>query len=267
MKQLYKRMPVFYGIVTGVGVSVFFILFEYFLVATGISECGLLVDSCLRVIIGVIALLLMKQIYREQFTKLFIAKIPKSTWVYCIPLFLYLAIEFLHLPISERLTTAYISGFLLSCVQQLATGFWEEAASKGLVMSGMLLKWNNSTKGRIGMVSVTGLLFGAAHILNVVFGNDIISCLWNALFSAAFGMFLASIYLHSGNITLCMVIHAVWDIIIRVDRYFCVDIQEGVILEFINISHWILELVIFPVVAIKICMSKDKEIQKGTHTL
>ena len=258
MKQLYKRMPIFCGILTGMSVSVFFILFEYFLVATGISECGLLVDSCLRVVIGIVALFLMKQIYREQFTELFIAKIPNSTWLYCSPLFLYLAIEFLQLPISEHLTTAYISGFLLSCVQQLATGFWEEAASKGLVMSGMLLKWKDTTKGRIGMVSVTGLLFGAAHILNVVFGNDIISCLWNALFSAAFGMFLAAIYLHSGNIILCMVLHAVWDIVIRVDRYFCMNIHEGFVLDFINVSQDILELGIFPLVAIAICIAQGK---------
>lgn len=227
--------------------------------ATGISECGLLVDSCIRVAVGIIALLLMKKIYREQFTKLFTAKIPKSTWVYCIPLFLYLAIEFLHLPISDSLTTANISLFLLSCVQQVTTGFWEEAASKGVVMSGMLSKWKYTTKGRIGTVFITGLLFGAVHILNVVFHNDIISCLWNALYCSVFGMLLAAIYLHSENITLCMVIHAVWDIIIRIPRYFCVGVHKGVVLDFINVSQDILELGVFPLVAIVICVFTKKE--------
>ena len=74
------------------------------------------------------------------------AAIPKSTWVFCIPFFLYLAVDFLYLPISYHLTIAYLSYFLLECVRQLATGFWEETASKGLVMSGMLSKWEGTIK-------------------------------------------------------------------------------------------------------------------------
>ena len=54
-----------------------------------------------------------------------------------------------------------------------------------------------------------------------------ISCLWQALYASAFGIFVAVIYLHSGNLVLCMVIHTVWDI---------------------------LELGIFPIVAIVICV-------------
>lgn len=263
MKNIINKMPVLYGIITGVGVSVFFILLEYFLVTTGISECGFIVDSCLRIAVGVGALILMKGIYKEQFGKLFTAKIPKTTWIYCIPLFLYLAVEFLYLPVSDNLTFAHIPMFLLCCVQQIATGFWEEAASKGLVMSGMLAKWKNTLKGRLGMVFITGLLFGAVHILNFLFGNDIISCLWQALCCTAFGAFLGAIYLHSENITLCMVIHAVWDIIIRIPRYFCEGINYGFITDFVNVSQDILELGIFPLVTILICVMEGKRYKKA----
>lgn len=111
----------------GQGLLVLFVLFEYFPVKAGVSECGLIVDAC-------------------------------------IPFFLYLVAEFLYLPISDHLTTAYLSYFLLECVRALATGFWEEAASKGLVMSGMLSKWQNTIKGRIAMALITGLFFGMLHI-------------------------------------------------------------------------------------------------------
>lgn len=259
MKTIYGKMPVVYGILIGQGLSILFILFEYFLVATGISECGLIVDSCIRVTFGIIALLFMRMIYREQFPRLFTAKISKTTWLYCIPFFLYLVVEFFYLPISDYLTKAYISYFLLVCVQQLATGFFEEAASKGLVMSGMLSKWKNTIKGRIGMVFITGMLFGVLHILNILFNNDIISCLWNALYSSAFGVFLAAIYLHSENITLCMVLHAVWDIVIRIPGNFCEGISEGAVLNFIYVSQDILQLGIFPIVAIIICILKGQD--------
>ena len=255
MKKLYDKSPVICGVLYGQGLFILFILFEYFLVSTGISECGLIVDSCIRVAFGVIALLLMRMIYQEHFLNLFSVKVSRATWLYCIPFFLYLAVEFLYLPISDHLTTAYVSYFLLACVQQLATGFWEEAASKGLVMSGMLSKWERTIKGRIGMVFITGVLFGTLHILNVLFTNDIVSCLWNTLYASAFGIFLAAIYLQSKSITLCMVLHAVWDIVIRIPGNFCEDVKDGAVLNFIHVSEDILELGVFPIVAIIICVA------------
>lgn len=254
MKKIYDKSPVVFGILLGEGLSIFFILFECFLVAAGISKCGIIADSCIRIVFGVIALLLMRKIYGEKFSKLFTAKIFKETLLYCIPFFLYLAVQFLYFPISGHLTGAYTSYFLLVCVQELATGFWEEAASKGLVMSGMLLKWKNTIKGRIGMVFVTGVLFGTLHILNVLINHDIIYCLWNALYASAFGVFLAVVYLHSESITLCMFLHAVWDIVIRIPRNFYEDISEGLVLDFIYISQDVLELGVFPIVAIIICI-------------
>ena len=252
MRKIYNKNPVAFGIIFGQGLFLIFILLEYFFAA------GIIVDSCLRIVFGIVALLLMKVIYRERFTRLFTEKISKSTWVCCIPFFLYLAIEFLYLPISDHLTNAYISYFLLAVVQQLATGFFEETASKGLVMSGMLSKWEHTTKGRIGMTFITGVLFGSLHILNVLFNNDIMFCLWNALYSSAFGVFVAAIYLYSKNITLCMVLHAVWDIVIRIPSNFCEEIKEGALLTFINVSQDVLLLGTFPMVAIIICVLKGK---------
>lgn len=82
------------------------------------------------------------------------------------------------------------------------------------------------------MTFITGVLFGALHILNVLFNHDILYCLYNALNASAFGIFLAAIYLHSKNITLCMVLHAVWDIMIRIPGNFCEGIHEGTVLNF-----------------------------------
>lgn len=250
----YRKSPVVYGILLGEGLSVFFVLFEYFLVTAGLSDCGVIADSCIRIIFGTIALFLIKTIYKENFTRLFTARISKKTLLYFTPFFLYMAIQFLYLPISGHLTTAHLASFLLVCVQQLATGFWEEAASKGIVMSGMLLKWKNTLKGRIGMVFLTGVLFGALHLLNVVVNHDIVYCLWNALYSSAFGVLLAAVCLHSQNIALCMVIHAVWDIVVRIPRTFCENINEGAVLNFIYIAQDVLELGIFPITAILICI-------------
>lgn len=259
IKKFYDKAPVLCGILLGQGLMALFVLFEFFLVTAGISECGVIVDSCIRAVFGVIALFLMRIIYKEKLGKRFTAEIPKSTWLYCIPFFLYLGLEFLYLPISESLTAAYLPAFLLTCVQELATGFWEESASKGLVMSGMLLKWRNTVKGRIAAVFITGVLFGTLHILNVLFVGDMAACLWQALYASAFGAFLAAVYLHSGNIALCMALHAVWDILIRIPGHFCENISEGAVADFIYAAHDVLELGLFPIAAVIICIRRKPE--------
>ena len=262
IKKFYDKWPILYGVLYGQGLFVFFVLLEYFLVSTGISECGVVTDSFIRIMFGISALILMKKNYQDRFREQFTVKIPKSTWLFSIPFFVYLGLQFLYLPIAESLTIAYISAFVLSCAQQLATGFFEETASKGLVMSGMLLKWKRTVRGRICIVFISGMLFGTLHILNVLFNGDIVACLWQSLYSSAFGVFLASIYLHSNNIVLCMMFHAIWDIFVRIPGNFCENIQEGIILDFIYLAQDIINLGVFPFVAILICL-KYKPLSKA----
>lgn len=254
MERFYQKSPVLFGLLFGCSISVGFVLFEFMLVATKISECGVIVDSCLRVAAGILTLILLKFIYKDKFIDLFKKKISLQTWIYCIPFFLYLLVQFLYFPIAKQYTVMYTGSFLLVCLQQVATGFWEEAASKGVLMSGMLRKWKGSIRGRIGMVFLSGLLFGAVHILNFVFGNDIVACLWNSLYAGAFGVFVAAIYLYSESLLFCMILHTVWDIVIRIPNYFCDGLNEGVLLSSIYVMQDVLELAIFPIVAIVICI-------------
>lgn len=69
-----------------------------------------------------------------------------------------------------------------------------------------------------------------------------------------FGIFLSAIYLYAENIVLCMVLHGVWDIFIRIPENFCENISKGFILDFIYTAQDILELGVFPIVAILICV-------------
>lgn len=260
-KKLYDKSPVLYGILYGQGLFIFFILLEYFLVSTGISECGVIVDTVIRIVFGIFALMLMKNIYQNEFREKFLVKIPAGAWLFCIPFFIYMGLQILYLPIAKRVTAAYTSAFLLNCMEQLATGFFEEATSKGLVMSGMLLKWKNTVKGRIFTVFASGVLFGTLHLLNVLFTGNIVECMWNSLYASAFGILMAAIYLNTENVVLCMVLHAVWDIFIRIPGYFAENINVGSVFGYIQTAQDIVELCIFPIVAILICI-KWKPVSK-----
>lgn len=66
---------------------------------------------------------------------------------------------------------------------------------------------------------------------------------------------MSTIYLYCGNITLCMAIHAVWDIIVRLPEGF----YDGMLTDtpmntFIATTEDILQLGIFPVISLIVCI-------------
>lgn len=75
-------------------------------------------------------------------------------------------------------------------------------------------------------------------------------------------MFLAAIYLHSNNIVLSMIFHAIWDIFVRIPGHFCENIPKGIILDFIYLAQDILNLGVFLLVAILICLKYKPTSQK-----
>jgi hypothetical protein len=56
--------------------------------------------------------------------------------------------------------------------------------------------------------------------------------------------------------------HAIWDIFVRIPGNFCENIQEGIILDFIYLAQNIINLGVFPFVAILICL-KYKPLSKA----
>lgn len=254
MTKFIEKHPIAYGVIFGYGLSLLFIFFEFFLMATGLSDCGIWVDSAIRVAFAVIALILLKIFCKDRFKSLFTRKITAKTWLLCIPILIYFAVEFMCFSVAKATTMQYAVPFIAVVVQQLATGLWEETASRGLLMCGMLDKWKGSVRGRICMVLISGVLFGTLHTFGVLFGGSLESSLWSTLYSATWGMFLAAIYLYSGSLLFCMAIHAIWDIIIRIPNYFCTGLNDGTILTGIYAAEDIIQLVILPVLAILICV-------------
>lgn len=262
MKKLAEKHKIFYGIIFGYGLSLLFIFFEFFLIATGLSDCNVWVDSIIRVGFAIIALVFLKIFYKDQFKSLFTRKIPGKTWLLCIPFLIYFAAEFMYFSIAKTTTMQYAVLFIAAVVQQLATGLWEESASRGLIMCGMLEKWKGSVKGRIGMVLISGVLFGTLHSFGFLFGSSLADSLWNTLYTATWGMFIAAIYLYSGNLLFCMSLHAIWDIVVKIPDYFCAGVNEGVILSGIYIAEDIIQLVILPVLALIICVRYKEKLSK-----
>lgn len=57
-----------------------------------------------------------------------------------IPVAIFLCLEFALLACADNIVFSYVLSFFIMWITQITTGLWEETASKGIVMGGMLVK-------------------------------------------------------------------------------------------------------------------------------
>ena len=214
-------------LIQGVVMTYAFLLVEFIFQELGLFDGVLklyLTDSALRFLFGGVTLFLIAANYKKQrslyslkeyFTNRFSAK----TFIYLFPFILYL-ISILVLPVFSNVHSFKAAGeFALNCLQQLGTGFYEEAI-RVLILCGLMKFLCGTRAGVVKTVIISGALFGLSHALNFLYGQDILSTLWQVVSCALWGAYMAAIFLYSRNLTLLMILHAVWDIVIRIPNAF-----------------------------------------------
>ena len=106
------------------------------------------------------------------------------------------------LPLGRILT------FLLS---MMMVGVAEEFAFRGVIAQTLLEHYGTSRGGIWKACIVSGLLFGAAHLTNIL-GSEPFGVLMQCLFAAALGTLFAAIYFRTGNIWVTVFLHGMMDI-------------------------------------------------------
>lgn len=260
-KNTYKS--IFQGAAVTVGFLTTEIVFNWFGAFNGPDQ-GLLLDFLFRFIFGTIALVLLASNLKKQedhysLKNLFRNSIPKSTYVLLIPFILHMLLDMSKLFFGEgrELSLKFASLYLLDCLQQVATGYYEEAA-RALLMCGLLKYCIDTKKSRLQTIFISGIYFGLAHLPIFFIYGDIISTLLQVFSCFIWTLFIAAIYMLSKNLTLIMILHAAWDIAIRVPKSFCVLPEESIILDIMNILLDIIEYGILPLAGIYICINYDK---------
>ena len=254
-------------IIQGMAVTALFLVTEIVLNLFGVFDEDVrlyLVDISLRLLFGTIALVLLARNFKKQespepLKTLFTNKLPGSTYVLLLPFMLYLLVTLLLTVTGEskELDEVFVGMYSLNCGQQLATGYFEEA-TRALLMCGLLKECIDTKKNRIQTIVIAGICFGLSHALNFFFGQGIIATLWQVFHCFLWGLFAAAIYILSKNLTLLMVMHAAWDIVIRIpDRFF--DFAESsVLLDVLSILQDSIDYGIMPLVAVYICIKYEK---------
>lgn len=94
----------------------------------------------------------------------------------------------------------------------LMAGIGEEMALRVLPMSVMMRDWMDEK--HIPFITYsTSILFGLIHFLNMLKGAALSVTLWQFISAVGIGVLFGAIYIRTGNIVLCMILHAIHDML------------------------------------------------------
>lgn len=256
MKKLYDKNPVATGIVSALLITAIFyvvewILWKYTSLTNGVR--WIYIDFIIRMLMGCLGLYVLKVFYQNELKNVFTGKISKQAWLCLVPMGIIFVLYILKLFCAENLKIENTVPFLIAWLTQIGTGFYEEIVSRGVLMSGLLSKYKDSVKGRIFIVTFTGFIFGFSHFMNVIYGNNFIDCIWWGLETFIWGMFMAAIYMMTSNLWLVIGIHTIWDIVIRIPRYYMGNVVNERFEEILSIIIDVIGNGVLPIIAIGVC--------------
>ena len=101
---------------------------------------------------------------------------------------------------------------LLGVIAGLAPGVSEEVIFRGVLIS-YVMKFFKSSKGIYGVLIVSALLFGLAHLGNVG-AAPLDATIFQVFYASAIGILFGAVYLRTGNLWVLIFCHALNDIIV-----------------------------------------------------
>ncbi|MDO5291923.1 MAG: CPBP family intramembrane metalloprotease [bacterium] len=102
--------------------------------------------------------------------------------------------------------------YILCFFANMSVGLFEEVLLRGTVLNIMNEQWKCRKYGSYAAVGLSSLLFGLAHFVNYFNGSNYLNPTIAQVFYATFiGLFMASVYLKSGNMWLVILLHGLFD--------------------------------------------------------
>ena len=87
----------------------------------------------------------------------------------------------------------------------------EELVFRGIIAQTLLERYGTARAGVWKACLVSGVLFGAAHLSNLL-GSEAFGVLMQCVFAASLGVMLAAIYFRTGNLWVTVFLHSTMDI-------------------------------------------------------
>lgn len=254
MKKFAEKNPLLFGLVSGYGLLFIFLFVGFLNVKLFDSEWVYRLDIILRFVFFIPAAALMKILYGGKIRGIIFGGSFRKACLFALPLAVYWLTQPLYLIGAVSLALPSVAYVVPSVLQQIGTGLFEEGVCRGLAMGGLPERWLETAKGRLLTAAIGGIPFGLIHIMNVVYGSDLYSALWNALYAGIWGLVIAVIYMYSGSLFACMAAHTLHDIIVRLPEYFISEYGDGILVTAASVSGDIMYFAVFPIFVILVCV-------------
>lgn len=126
---------------------------------------------------------------------------------------------------------------LATVSMSLMAGISEEVAFRGIPGSYLMRQWREERKIPAAMV-ITSLLFSLVHAANLFVGAAFGSTFVQLLTSFGIGMLLCAVFLRTGSLLPCMLLHITHDIV----AFLSTSYSDGVMTAEMDVLSWILNL-------------------------
>lgn len=213
MKRLYEKSELTFSIVW---IVLYCVLMS---VADGVSDgIGItkIISFPVALLMSVILLLFIKKNSLGEKYGLCKPKTTAKDMLYYIPLGLLLLANVMF---GVRLNLS-VGETVLYMLTMLCVGFLEEVIFRGLLFKAM------SEVGLKSAVTVSSITFGIGHIINLFNGSgaELLPNILQVIYAVAAGFMFVMIFLKSGSLIPCIVIHGVFNAV-------SVFVDEGAITE------------------------------------
>lgn len=213
MKKLYGKSELAFSIVW---IVLYCVLMS---VADGVSDgIGItkIISFPVALLMSVILLLFIKKNGLSEKYGLCKPKTSAKEMLYYIPLFIMLLANVMF-GVKVNLS---VGETVLYMITMMCVGFLEEVIFRGLLFKAM------SEAGLKSAVTVSSVTFGIGHIINLFNGSgaELLPNLLQVVYAVAAGFMFVMIFLKSGSLIPCIVIHGVFNAV-------SVFIDEGAITE------------------------------------
>lgn len=112
---------------------------------------------------------------------------------------------------GDLVMNATSTTIIVTALTCIGTGFFEEMAFRGCAFM-LLLKKRTQSRGQIFLaILLSSAVFGAIHLVNILFGASPGGVLLQIGYSALIGALCSMVLLLTGNIWLCVALHALYN--------------------------------------------------------